>query len=1194
MAYRRALLRPPEVPLGPLTDCLARRVILSLPWLERVRAERVCRGWKACLRTAPAAVIDTATALAECRAAGLRFSRNKDGEPETRKAEVVVAEALRLRAAAAAHSFRIGDDHSLLTLLVPAPAQGIKLLSASDVSAAALNAAFDALAGADGSRPLPPRLRLQRVLLSNATGLADCDAVRLFNRRVAVAAAERATAAKAAAAVVNMAVAGDLSAEAAAQAMELEAAADAAFAEAADAGQLHVRLSPEFLAYVEDAGDDAVVDDARVVRCARLGRPLARQHWPRVTVELYRLDESLTEEGGSAALATLLEVCFSSMQDELDVLHLAPTALDRRCTFDLRNSGAFLNIRDACRVVRAAPQHLRVLFGDVTLDRTEDVAALPGVLVPNREHGATVCISFEGPFEPAVMSRLTSALSAAGCAESGLDLSSLTLDLESDAHIFSSLRNLTTLRGLSVSLDDDSIAELLAVLPPSLRRLSIAGSVVTEKSHLLAAALLRGRLPVLECLNLKTLPNNDAEAARILADFARRRQQAGSPFILFCRITQDEPCSWDVLTSLMKYARPASGVLAHAALKMLRLTCPVPLDQLDELVANIFAALREDSEVCMPDQFMFQVYHLDCEERAGVSVLARLLLHLHDRAPAQMAALLSLPEHVLLIATRVRRARSQLALTDDFLFTPLLHRMLLIVASGTGDLPLSVLSAVADSCIRDEPEDPDAEFDGPEEAYDRRVLKCSEARFALLTMLLACALAGEACSDYLAFTGAIQCRELHSSWLLYSVTSFCIQATAGRSHFLSLRDGMGALKFSAADAALHLWALARVPSLHGKFLGEEMQEYLQFDLILFLKQPEPTHWLHLLLKDSPSSILFDALDALAPLYVAYPLYCHFAVTSMSVKPAAALADMDHIARKLNRVLLSWAGVVVPSLVTDSNLLPRLGDACIALLSQQSPGARAPATPNMMHLAHAASLAWCLATETGSLTLTDTAAAWVILNLSALLSSIRQMHVSAIAGNPGCRSFFTAALILRAAGTAFCCSLDPDSSSQFPAHLGSMVSPLVTAGWVRYRGSANPLRADIFVAPLFHVALTAEAAYKGLARLIQKLPPDYVKSLSVQLQTSVSGGAPAVLDNLGRELAQLAALQRRMSEICALDRHAQNAANAHAHFSAILRTLRPALEPRIAGLQLSTYAFSALTAARSTTPVAEVAAAKGAV
>jgi hypothetical protein len=821
------------------------------------------------------------------------------------------------------------------------------------------------------------------------------------------------------------------------------------------------------------------------------------------------------------------------------------------------------------------------------------VAVLPGVLVPNREHGATVYISFEGPIEPAVMSRITSALSAAGCSESGLDLSELPLDLESDAHVFSSLRNLTTLRTLSVSLADDSIAELLAVLPPSLRRLRIdlAGSVVTEKSHLLAAALQSGRLPVLECLILNTLPS-DAEAARILADFARRRQQAGSPFILFCRITQDEPCSWDVLTSLMKYARPASGILAHAALKMLRLTCPVPLDQLNELVANIFAALREDSEVCMPDQFVFQVYHLDCEERAGVSVLARLLLHLHDRAPAQMAALLSLPEHVLLIA--IRRARSQLALTDDFLFTPLLHRMLLIVAGGTGDLPLSVLSAVADSCFRDAPEDPDAEFDGPEEAHVRRVHKCSETRFALLTMLLANALASEVFSEIPEITGANQCRELQTSWLLDSAVLFCIQATEGRSHFLSLRDGLGALKFSAADAALHLWALARVPSLHGKFLGKKMQEDWGFDLKTFLKQPDPNSWLHLLLKDSPSSLLFDALDALAPEDVVNALYCHFAATSMSVKPAPALAHMDHISQKLYGLLLSWANVDVPPLVAESALLPRLGDACIALLSQQSPGARTPATPNMMHLAHAASLAWCLATEKGSLTLTDTAAAWVILNLSALLSSIRQMHVSAIAGNPGCRSFFTTALTLRAAGTAFCCSLDPDSSSQFPAHLGSMVSPLITAGWVRYQGSANPLRADIFVAPLLQVALTAEAAYKGLARLIQKLPPDYVKSLSVQLQTSVSGGAPAVLDNLGRELAQLAALQRRMSEICALDSHAHNAANAHAHFSAILRMLRPALEPRIAGLQLSTYAFSALTVARSTTPVAEVAAATGAV
>lgn len=286
---------PPDARLGPLSTDLTQRILLMLPWVDRVRAEGVCRGWLACLRAAPCAgALDSASVLAQCRAAGLPMRH--DTSAAGREPEAIVAAALRLRAGDA-RALRVADDVSLRTLLVPPPAQGVESLCACDVSAAALNCAFDAL---DGVRfQLPARLRLLRVLLSDATGLPECEALRLLTRPVAAQLTDSAVTAKAVAAAASTEVA-DADAAVALQAQQ-EAAADAAFASAADAAQLHIRLAPAFLQYLE-ADDDDMGDDARVVRCARLGRALARQTWPRVTVELVELDDSLTETEEEAAL----------------------------------------------------------------------------------------------------------------------------------------------------------------------------------------------------------------------------------------------------------------------------------------------------------------------------------------------------------------------------------------------------------------------------------------------------------------------------------------------------------------------------------------------------------------------------------------------------------------------------------------------------------------------------------------------------------------------------------------------------------------------------------------------------------------------------------------------------------------------------------------------------------------------------
>jgi hypothetical protein len=1115
--------------------------------------------------------------------------------------EAVVAAALRLRAGNA-RALRVADDVSLRTLLVPPPAQGVDSLCACDVSAAALNCAFDAL---DGARfQLPARLRLLHVLLSDATGLPECEALRLLTRPVAAQLTDSAVTAKAVAAAASTEVA-DADAAVALQAQQ-EAAADAAFASAADAAQLHIRLAPAFLQYLE-ADDDDMGDDARVVRCARLGRALARQTWPRVTVELVELDDSLTEteEGGSAALATLLEVCFSAMQDELDTLHLAPLALDRRCTFDLRKSNAMLDVPDACRVARAAPPHVTLLFAEVLLDSFQDADALAVMLGAGRVAGAEISLRNFHSVDAPLMSRVAAALSAAAAADGSdfaLDLGGNTsLKMVDDAHVFSSLRGLTALRGLCVFPESASLPALLSVLPLSLRTLTLRGDALTNETPLLVAAMLSGQLPLLERLTLYASQLNDGESARSLAESLRARS---APFSLYC---QFEEGSCDVLTALLKSAPPASGVPAYAA-DMLRLVAgPIPVGELPELVAAVFAALRHDTEACALDSVTSALQA--CQPDYGATAFAQLLLHWHNEAPSEMAPLLSSPQRVLLIAARVLRARSQLAAPEDLMFTPLLHRMLLIVAGGTGTLPLSVLSSVAAACLRDQPADP-AAFAGADEEREQLMARVFESRQALLALLLAGALAGEAVLSDPALAAASSALDHHAEWMLGSVSRFCAQAADPSAGVRFLRppnvfDVL--LKFNARDAALHLWAVSRVPSLAGALwdIGEGDTR------LYFLR----TSWLSKIMADPIAEPrLFEALGGLLSAVVSrrvfemWLLRLHVpgadglsgwasvldvealcvrlsrlkqrrdAARGSSPAAAAALAIAHtHVATILRRCRAALASpglacamrccaqlaIMSASPTPERRVLKSASRELIHVLRQWMragtpravlgsyllpraleiilellPGGSTELPSPPAILAHNALLACCLQVwDEADCNVPD-----VCVRASDFiivsLRSILKMRASAGAADAGCESLLNAGLLLRAAGEVFSRCPADQIRDRCTSRFGAVVSELLTAGWVRANGW-DALNPNA-------AAEAAAAAYRGLAQLLATSAARHV------LNMHLSDGARAVLDRLGGELVQLSRLRCDPAEV----------ADARADLRELLRVLLPVLEPRM--------------------------------
>jgi hypothetical protein len=1162
-----------------------------------------------------------------------------------REKEATIAAALRLRAVDV-RALRVADDTSLRALLVPPPAQRVESLCACDVSAEALNLAFDALAGgADGARAqLPARLRLQRVLLSDATGLPECDASRLLTRPVAVELTNAAVAAKNIAAAAsteagNAAAVGAEVPDATAAAMvQVLLEADAAFASAADAARLHIRLAPAFLKYNE-ADEDDMGNDMRVVRCARLGRALARQTWPRVTVELFELDDSLTEteEGGSAALATLLEVCFSSMQDELDTLHLAPLALDRRCTFDLRKSGASLDVSDARRVARAAPPHVTLFFAGVLLDSAQDADDLAVMLAAGRVTGAEITLRNSATAGAPLMSRVAVALSAAAAADGSdfsLNLGHNCINADAHAYVFNSLRGLA-LRGLrmNLDLDDDTMTALVSVLPPSLRKLTFQVIDVTNTTPLLVAALLAGQLPLLECLTLASSRLKDSESARNLAQFLQRCR---GPFSMHCEFVEDA-AAWDVLTTLLKSAPPSSGVPAYAASVLRSFTGPMPVDELPELVAAAFAALRHDSDACVlnSDTFASQA----CQPDYGTSAFAGLLLHLHDRAPAEMAPLLSLPQHVLLVAARVLRARSQLAAPDDLLFTPLLHRMLLVVAGRMDTLPLFVLSAVAAACKRDEPADLE-DFEGTDEELEQQMGRVNESRRALLALLLAGALVGEAAFGDPVFADARSWLAHHKEWLLESVPLFCAQAAdpAAGVRFLGRPTGLGvSLSFSACDAALHLWAVSRIPSLAGalwdigegdtrlyflrtswvsKVLADPIAELIclealdglllaasgVFELaVVHLHVPGfdgLSGWCSVLDVDalrarlssleqrrdaaranSPAAagalavahsyvatILRRCQEALAAPGVASALHCCAQLTFMTASPTPEPDVLDSVLRELNCVLLQWMREGAPPVVPGTSLLSRAWEITFQLY----PPDWNSLPPPPVVLAHTAFLACCLSVQYESLCVNvPFMCARTSGDITVLLKSIIALHASAVAADPGCKSFSSVAHVLLAAGEVVSRCPADDLGARCGGDFGAVVSQLLVAGWVR----ANEHALDT------NTVETAAAAYDGLAHLV--VTSNALQALSAHLS---NGRAPAVLDRLGGEMVQLALLRCRLAS-GAVDPPPQSVAaldDARAKLRKLLRVLLPALEPLISSADqpLTAYADAALAAARS--------------
>ena len=1080
------------------------------------------------------------------------------------------------------------------------------------------------------------------MLLADATGLPDCDALRLLTRAVASEATERGAVAMRAAAAEAAAAAADPDIDAAAQAADKarkhEAEAEAAFAAAAEAAQLHVRLSPEFLEFEENAEEDFAADDARVVRCARLGRALAHQTWPLVTVELVQLDDSMTEDGGSAVLATLLEVCFAAMQDELDVKQIAPLLLDRRCTFDLRRCGAFLDVRDARRVARAAPPHVRLFFGKVTIFRPEDVDALPGALLLGRVAGATVALCTDEQLEPAPMSRVFMALSAAAIGDYtdfALDFGDHLISAADDEHVFNSLRGMKTLRGLHAYIGEDSMAKLLAVLPLSLRRLGLRGRCATDASPLLVAALRAGQLASLDCLVLHVATLKDRETAHLFAEFLRDRV---APFTFCCSAEQDVR-TWEVLTALMK-SDPASGVPRVAASKLLGFNGPLPVTEIPELVAAIFAALRQESETSVLDDDAPSrpICCLRCQ-RAGSSAFAWLLLHLHNRAPAEIAALFSSPQHVQLIASRVLRARSPLACSDDRMFAPLLHRMLLIgAADDTAAFPVSTLSAVAAACIRDPP---DESSDEPERIY--------ECRTSLLTMLLACAKAGKAFTEDPAFGGVKQWLTHHASWICEAVPRICVQvADAGDEgqSFLLLTNELGvALIYRASDCAQLFWALSRIQSLCNTLWRELALDYERYF---------ESEWLSALIADSVAQLkLFDALErllyaapaeALLDLIVREKLYgatcgalnlfnvdalrSHLDIlkqrrdTAEVNSPAAAAIDVAHThvasilrivqnvhaspaaasmllclakvnimrtvpaepgaldsaTRDLNCELLQWMRDGTLNAVRNG-LLSHVLNACTAIL----PADWTSRDPPMTLLAHTTLMACCLQLrDSPQFHPPENVFAWVYQDISALLTSIHMKLASAIAGDRGSESFHSIALLLYAVGTVFGRCPAAEVGSHCGGDFRLLATQLAAAGWLRTETCISPsAHTPGFISrPYFNAAQTAETAYVGLARLLRHVPPE---ALSARSLGCAAGGAAAVLGRLGDELQHLAQLRSCLDawykdqvKPCQIYDHR---GDAHANFSKVLRRLRPLLQP-IGNAQLSPNALAALTVAVS--------------
>lgn len=287
---------------------------------------------------------------------------------------------------------------------------------------------------------------------------------------------------------------------------------------------------------------------------------------------------------------------------------------------------------------------------------------------------------------------------------------------------------------------------------------------------------------------------------------------------------------------------------------------------------------------------------------------------------------------------------------------------------------------------------------------------------------------------------------------------------------------------------------------------------------------------------------------------------------ISASPAPAPDILNNALRELNCVLLQWMRVGAPPAVPGTRLLARAWE----ITMQLHPADWNSLPPPPVVLAHTAFLACCLSVQYESLCVdVPFMCARTSGDITVLLRSVIALHASAVAADPGCKSFSDVALLLLAAGEVVSRCPAEELGPRCDGDFVAVVSRLLTAGWVRTNGHALDANA---------VAEAAAAAYDGLAQLLAT--SNALQALSAHLQN----GAPAVLDQLGGEMVQLALLRCRLAA-GATDQPPQSVAllyDARAKLRKLLRVLLPALEPLISSgdQPLTSNADAALAAARS--------------
>ena len=788
--------------LGPLPPELVAVVLLALPWLERVRAEGVAKGWLALLRAAPDnARVSTAVALAACRAAGLPLRaedeedsgvEDEDWEDEEEAAPRpvrIVCRALALRASGTLHTLAAASSYQLKKM-VPSlsRAQSLKELHVHDVKVSALCKALDALAGGSGARC---RVDATRVLLAAADVQDQLAPGDSFVRRLLARAA------------------------------------------VPHHGALSLRLGDDFLRGTDEQDD---FDDARVRRMLALGNALALSSWPAVTLELKELADELDED--SSALATLLEVCLAGMTGDEDaaasVLAAQEAQPARGFLLDMRLCNGTLTARDAARVTRAAPPWAKLRLCCITCNSADDCTALLGAL--RREGcivGAEVCFSPPAFLDVAVAKRL---LDAMAVAELPCDFHFFTSFHDGDAaeaaytNVCNLLRGREHLVGIRLQDVDQRVTTLLpSILSPALRFLHLSGRGVTnEVVAAVAAAIMAGKLPALRLLMLRDGEPWTAENARCLGAAVQAHNCATAPNAPRLQIVCG--AALEALPALIETAdiessAPLEAVrtLVHAMyaawqnktdLPMLEKVRGIARCCIVELAPKIYSIIAHDTvmDAAASEQDEEIVHMISDFSAYGcgamVSETAQLLLLCAELVPHEATTTAQLPAcHMLLLAARVQRVRSFNTNQTDRYFTPLLHRALLSWArDDTISKPVDVLSAVAAACRRDST------------VIDHGELEVGkEARVAVMSMLLACGMPANApTGSPPALTNAGEWLAGRSDWLLRMLADMVDAAlgTSGAVHPLTQLPGlMAAHTITLCDAALHLAAMSRVPAL---------------------------------------------------------------------------------------------------------------------------------------------------------------------------------------------------------------------------------------------------------------------------------------------------------------------------------------------------------------------------------------------